>query len=210
MSLNRSDMNLGQILEAMANQTARNTAGIIPGRIVTYSSVSRTASVKPAVNRLVPNFEQFEEEVSEELPVLQDVPVVWWQARGVKIEGSLMPGDPVLLLAMDRDISAWRRSGNVVDPDDSRQKSWAHCVALVGLVPDVNPLPTPTDAAALASKVDPVLSALKFIPTSPPPGSPAITMDNFLLYLNAIYTAALAALPTPVSSTASQRLKVDS
>lgn len=152
----------------------RNTAVALPGIVLSYDEASQTATVQPAVNRLVPSELDPDEDESETIPAVQHVPVLWLVGRGIKVKATLEPGDSVLLIATDRDFSAWSRTGAVSDPDDVRVHHWQNAVAVPGLVPDTSSFPEPVDAAVLASKLDPLLRALSpLVPvdTSPPPVS---------------------------------------
>lgn len=156
------NLSLGQVIGDAADRRARELNVSLPGIVVSYDSATETATIQPAVNRLLPSVSDPDEDVSEKLPAIPDVPVAWYRARGVSIvppEG-LSPGDPVTLLCCDRDISAWSRSGALSDPDDARAHSWANAIAIPGLVPSTNPFPAPSDAAALASLVYTQLAAL--------------------------------------------------
>lgn len=144
---------LGKAIRKLIDRKIRNTAVAIPGIVVSYDAVKKTAKVQPAIYRAVPNASDEDTDSFEEIPPIPGVPVAWPKARGFILEGSLNPGDPVLLVACDRDISGWRRSGRLSEPRDGREHHWANAVALPGLVPSTNPFPTPSDAAALNSKV---------------------------------------------------------
>ena len=155
-------MSLAELLIACADARERQLGVAMPGIVISYDSGTRTASVRPAVNRLVPASDTPDEDVSETIPALQNVPVCWPRGRNFSLVGTLLPGDPILLICMDRDISSWRASGAVSDPLDTRTHSWASAVAIPGLMPDAPSfVPAPTDAAALASSVLAELQAVK-------------------------------------------------
>lgn len=183
----------------------RNTAVALPGTVESYDAGANTITVKPGVNRMIPSFDDEDLDVSEELPSLQDVPVVWLVARGVSIKGSLQAGDPVLLIALDRDMSGWQRTGKHQDPEDGRMHSWSSCVAIPGLIPLTNPIPEPTDAAALASKLDVLGKAIAAIPA-------AVTPADAVTAINTIITAFKTPWPpaNPLATIGSTILKVSS
>lgn len=196
---------LGDVILTALDTRMRNTAVALPGTIESYNASDGTCTVKPGVNRLVPSFDDEDLDVSEELPSLQDVPVVWLVARGVSIKGSLQAGDPVLLIAMDRDMSGWQRTGKNRDPEDGRMHSWSSCVAIPGLLPLTNPMPTPTDAAALAGPLDILGKAIAAIPE-------AVTPADVLSGFNTLLLAFTAAWPPidPTATVGSTILKLDS
>jgi hypothetical protein len=209
------NISLAQVIGNAADRRANDLAVSLPGIVVSYNPATETATIKPGVSRLVPSVEDPDDDVVEELPAIHDVPVAWYRARGVSIVPpvGLTPGDPVTLLCMDRDISAWLRSGALSEPDDARSHSWANAIAIPGLVPSSNPFTAPVDAAALASKLDAIFQAISAIPPVPSV-SPAVDGAPALVIANAILTAVRAVYltvpPTPsVVSCASQILKVD-
>ena len=153
------------IAEALSIALDRREAALskaLPGTVVEYDVITRTCTVQPGVHRLVPSVDDPWGDEIEELPSIPNVPVMWPQGRGFAILPALglLPGDPVLLICCDRDISGWLRTGLPSEPDDARSHSWGSTVAIPGLVHDAY-VNTPTDAAALASKVRDELRALR-------------------------------------------------
>lgn len=150
-----------QVISMAIDRKLRAVGKALPGTVVSYDAVTETCVVRPGVNRLVPSVQDDVPDDFEELPALQDVPVMWPRARGFSLVGSLGSGDTVFLVCCDRDISGWRATGQPSDPEDVRQHSWGSVVAIPGLVPDTNPFTTPGDAAALASRVEAELNSLR-------------------------------------------------
>ncbi len=200
---------LAQVIGEAAAGAARDVAVALPGIVVSYNPVTETATIKPGVHRLVPAEDEPDEDVAEELPAIPDVKIVWYRARGISAVPpiGLLPGDPVLLLCCDRDISAWMRSGAASEPDDARSHSWANAVAIPGLTPTKNPFPAPLDAAALASKVDMIGRAVSM-------GLEATNPATTMALVNVIRTAFLSVYPTlaplpSLGTCASTILKLD-
>lgn len=176
-----------EVLQMAIDKRLRGRGGALPGTVVSFDALKNTCSVDIGVHRLVPSIDDEDVDEVEELPTLQNVPVCWPVGRGIKVKATLESGDPVLLVCMDRDIAAWRRTGKPSEPDDARSGSWQSAVAVPGLVPNVNPFTDPNDAAALASKLDILVGIIKgWIPV------PGPTTDGGL----ALKTAVLAYFPT--------------
>lgn len=161
---------LSDVLERHTGKLIRNFGVATPGivtRAHTSGGVTYAVDAQPAINRLVPSEDDEDIDVSERPAAVQYVPVVWLVGRGIKVKATLAPGDTVLLVCMDRDISAWRATGAVSDPDDARLHDYGSCVAIPGLVPDTSSFPEPADAAALASRLDKVIKLLtNWVPVS--------------------------------------------
>jgi hypothetical protein len=150
-------------MKAVVERAMRATGVSLPGTVVSYNAAAQTCVVRPGVYRLIPSLEDMDVDEVEEIPALQDVPVCWPRGRGFSCVGTLAAGDPVLLICQDRDIAGWQRTGQPAEPDDARVHHWQSAVAIPGLVPNANPIPVPTDAAALASKVDLLIGVLKTV-----------------------------------------------
>lgn len=176
----------------------------IPATVVSYSSARNTATVRPRVKRLVPTRVDGEF-VSEQLPDIHDVRIAWPAGGGSYLVMGLTAGDPVELIVSDTDPSTARESGEVSEPADVRRHSLAHCWAIPGGggLADVLPagprlvLGGEGDAAALASKLDLLISTIKSWITVPNDGGAALK------------AAVAAAFPT-TATTGSARIKVDS
>lgn len=204
---NSSRVTLAEVLNGALDAFGRQLAVSLPGTVVSYSSSARTASVRVGVHRLVPSLEEPDEDVVEKLPVLQGVPVAWPAGANFAIEGTLVPGDPVLLIAQDADISGWLRSGQPAEPDDARTHSWASAVAIPG-VRATGSFPVPlTDAAALASVVDAVFTSLKTWASTPGPADPTQAVEAVVALKTALVGPPLGPL-LAFTSSASSVLKV--
>lgn len=199
---------LADVIRSATADAVRDAAVALPGIVVSYNAVTETATIKPAISRLVQTEDEPEEDEPEELPAIPDVKIIWYRARGISIappisSPGLLPGDPVLLVCCDRDISSWMQSGAVSEPDDYRSHSWGNAVAFPGLTPTANPFPAPADAAALASKVDAIG---RYLATAVAATTPAETMAA----VNLILLAFKESYPTILSTCASTILKVSS
>lgn len=162
MSLVNGTPTKGAIIKHFVERQLSAMGVALPGTVVSYSSTSRTATVRPGVHRLIPALDEDDADVVEPQPAIQDVPVCWPCGRGFALaDVTLQAGDPVLLICLDRDPSGWRASGRPAEPQDAREHAWGNAVAIPGLAPRTNPIPPPTDAAALASLVDKLITVLK-------------------------------------------------
>jgi hypothetical protein len=148
----------------------RNLHTAQPGIVVSYDPSSQTADVRPAVRRALPNASDEELDTYEDLPICPHVPVAWPRGRGFSCVGTLSPGDPVLLVFCERDFSSWYESGKVGNPSFAELHALNGAVAIPGLAPRSNPIPVPTDAAALASKLDFLISTILSLVPAPVAG----------------------------------------
>ncbi len=100
----------------------------MPGIVQSYDDASKTCAVAPAVRRPVPVEDGTT--ITEDLPVLQNVPVMVLGSPAISIEVELVRGDTVLLLFADYSFAAWRSSGAVSDPPDLRKNGPSYPVAI--------------------------------------------------------------------------------
>lgn len=161
---------LAQVMARSTARTMRNLGVATVGIVQSFDADACTCTVQPGIHKLIPTPSNELADTVEEYPALQNVPVVMLRFRGMFVDpqaGALLPGDPVLLVCLDRDPANWRRTGKASEPMDARLHDWAHCVAIPGLVPNTNPF-EPTlvlnkDAVALASKLDQLIGILRTV-----------------------------------------------
>jgi hypothetical protein len=100
----------------------------LPGQIESYDVATQTAKVKPLVQERASS-----DDVVLDLPVLEEVPVVFPRAGGVSLTFGVKKGDQCLLVFSERSLDQWLANGGVVDPLDSRHHHLTDAVALMGL-----------------------------------------------------------------------------
>lgn len=99
-----------------------------PGIVQSYDDATKTCSVAPAIRRPIPVEDGTF--VTEDLPVIQNVPVMVLGSPALTVEVELVKGDTVILLFADYSLAAWRGSGQVSDPPDLRKHGPAYPVAI--------------------------------------------------------------------------------
>jgi hypothetical protein len=105
----------------------------MPGIVQSYDDATRTCSVAPAVRRPVPVEDGTF--VTEDLPVIQNVPVLVLGSPAISIEVELVKGDTVLLLFADYSFAGWRGNGQVSDPPDLRKHGPGYPIAIPWMRP---------------------------------------------------------------------------
>lgn len=119
-----------QTLEAHRNAIFGSLRVALPGIIQSFDPDAVTCTVQPAIfgqrlggdNALI----------SEELPTLLDVPVVFPRGGGCTLTFPVKPGDECLLVFSDRCIDFWWQNGGVQEPVDPRQHDLSDAFAIVG------------------------------------------------------------------------------
>lgn len=102
----------------------------IPGIIQSFDSDAVTAVVQPAIK----GAEQDESgaEVSVNLPLLVDVPVVFPRGGGCTLTFPVKEGDECLVIFADRCIDFWWQSGGIQEPVDGRMHDLSDAFCIVG------------------------------------------------------------------------------
>ncbi|MGE5989813.1 Gp138 family membrane-puncturing spike protein [Klebsiella michiganensis] len=102
----------------------------IPGIIQSFDPNAVTAIVQPAIK----GAEQDESgaEVSVNLPLLVDVPVVFPRGGGCTLTFPVKEGDECLVIFADRCIDFWWQSGGIQEPVDGRMHDLSDAFAIIG------------------------------------------------------------------------------
>jgi hypothetical protein len=100
----------------------------LPGVVVSFSPGAMTVSVQPTISQV--NTRDGEQ---VNLPVLQDVPVVFPGGGGATLTFPISAGDECLLVFASRAIDSWWQSGGVQPPAAGRSHSLSDAFALVGV-----------------------------------------------------------------------------
>src|SRR5688572_27914355 len=111
----------------------------MPGVIVSYDAATKTATVQPALSDVV--FDDDDERVVNEIPPIQNVPVVWPSCSALSIHGNLEEGDTGDLVFATNSISDWQRSGQVAAPGNLRLHPLGSAKFYPGLRHEKNTLP---------------------------------------------------------------------
>lgn len=139
------DLTLGEVLERHRDATQEELHTQLPGRIESFDAANQVADVTPMLTRRIPRRDgSF---LSERMPTLRAVPVVFPGAGGWFMRFPLVAGDTVMLVMLERDAARWRVTGELSDPIDIRHHHLAHAVAIPGLRSRPGKLPAPTGTA---------------------------------------------------------------
>lgn len=89
----------------------------IPAIVRSFDSSNNTVSVIPAIRR------QYNDGIKE-LPILNDIPVMFPQSQDSIISFPLKQNDEVLLVFAERSVDIWKRDGGVVNPDSKTTRKF--------------------------------------------------------------------------------------
>lgn len=121
----------------------------LPGRVKSYDPATQRADVRIAINRATEGSSG--RIVSEEYPVIPNVPVGWTRGGGYSFQCPLEAGDHVLLVFSEAAISQWRVTGDISDPGDLERHGLSYPIAIPCIAPDAEPLPSAASGALVTT-----------------------------------------------------------
>ncbi|WP_411368192.1 Gp138 family membrane-puncturing spike protein [Klebsiella pneumoniae] len=102
----------------------------MPGIIQSFDPDAVTAVVQPAIKGA--EQDEFGAEVSVNLPLLVDVPVLFPRGGGCTLTFPVKAGDECLVIFADRCIDFWWQSGGIQEPVDERMHDLSDAFCIVG------------------------------------------------------------------------------
>ena len=106
----------------------------LPGRVRSYDRTTQTATIRLGARRVVRAAdEDADEDTSEALPDLVDVPVLWPGGGGFYVHLPLAEGDSVLVLFPETSIDRWLETGSAEDPSIATRHGLDGAIAIPGL-----------------------------------------------------------------------------
>lgn len=101
----------------------------LPGAIIDYDNTLQKATVQPSLKK------SYLDGTTQEMPILNNVPVIFPRAGGASLTFPVVQGDSCLLLFIERSTDLWKSVGGIVAPDDPRKFDLSDAVAIMGLMP---------------------------------------------------------------------------
>ncbi len=101
----------------------------LPGQVISYDYSAQKASIQPCLKK------SYLDGTTQEMPILNNVPVIFPKAGGASLTFPVMPGDNCLLLFIERSTDLWKSVGGIVAPNDPRKFDLSDAVAIMGLMP---------------------------------------------------------------------------
>ncbi|HIA9522033.1 TPA: Gp138 family membrane-puncturing spike protein, partial [Klebsiella pneumoniae] len=102
----------------------------IPGIIQSFDPEAVTAVIQPAIKGA--EHDASGAEVSVNLPLLVDVPVIFPRGGGCTLTFPVKAGDECLVIFADRCIDFWWQSGGIQEPVDERMHDLSDAFCIVG------------------------------------------------------------------------------
>ena len=101
----------------------------LPGQVISYDQTTQKATIQPCLKK------SYLDGTTQEMPILNNVPVIFPRAGGASLTFPVLSGDTCLLLFVERSTDLWKSVGGVVAPNDPRKFDLSDAVAIMGLMP---------------------------------------------------------------------------
>ena len=101
----------------------------LPGIIESYNRENQTAKVQPALKR------KYIDGRVVDLPIINNVPIVFPRSASHHIHFDLKKGDYVSLIFSQRSLDSWKESGGVDSPNDPRRYNLSDAYGIPGGFP---------------------------------------------------------------------------
>lgn len=101
----------------------------LPGQIISYDHTTQKATIQPCLKK------SYLDGTTQEMPILNNVPVIFPRAGGASLTFPVLPGDTCLLLFIERSTDLWKSVGGIVAPNDPRKFDLSDAVAIMGIMP---------------------------------------------------------------------------
>lgn len=142
-----SEPTLAEIVRLALDSRLLDLHVALPCRVVSYDAATQTVEALPLVRRAI---EDTSGEVQhEDLPKLPNVPVLFPRSAAFSASWPIAAGDTVLVVFCSSAIGNWRQSGDLANPGDLRRHDLSHAVAIPGIAPEGETIPTSPTAAVL-------------------------------------------------------------
>lgn len=118
------------------------THTVFPGVIISYDYTTQKAIVQPSLRKVYQTKDAQGNPLVQDMPILNNLPVVFPRAGGSSISFPINAGDRVLVMCAERSLDQWILSNDdQVTPQDPRQFHLSDAFCLPGLYPFSDPLP---------------------------------------------------------------------
>lgn len=107
----------------------------LPASIVNYDYTTQKANVQPLLNKFWTDANIGNPPPPSQMPIINNVPVIFPRAGGASLTFPVSAGDTCLLLFIERSTDLWKTQGGQVTPDDNRKFDLSDAVAIMGLFP---------------------------------------------------------------------------
>jgi len=108
----------------------------LPGKVQSYNAATKTATIQIQLKRQIENTSGTFS--TEDMPVLSNVPVKFFQVGSFLLRMPVNEGDTGLIHFVEQNFGQWRATGKLCEPDDIGRHGLSGAVFVPGLVTDAD------------------------------------------------------------------------
>lgn len=121
---------LAEVFASERKTTNEQLRVALPGIVQLFNPDTVTAVIQPAIRYI--ERDNNGEKVTQDYPLLVDVPVIFPRGGGCTLTFPIKAGDECLVIFADRCIDFWWQSGGVQEPVDDRMHDLSDAFCIVG------------------------------------------------------------------------------
>lgn len=147
--MNGANPTLSELIEAAIRSRVEQIEVSMPGVVVSYDAATQTATVQPGLRRTLQTIDGDRD--AEEIPPIQNVPVIFPRSLAFSIHFNLQQGDGVHLIFTSRSTNEWRQLSlpGIATPGETRMHSVSSAVCYPGFFTDATPGPDTDESIGL-------------------------------------------------------------
>jgi hypothetical protein len=123
------DITLPELLNQAIDSRLADVNVCLPGIVESYDRTKQTAKIQPALKR------KYLDGRVVNLPIINNVPIVFPRSSSHHIHFDLKKGDYVTLIFSQRSLDSWKESGGLVSPNDPRRFNLSDAYGIPGGFP---------------------------------------------------------------------------
>jgi len=136
------------LIKSLINDRLKDVHTALPARVLSFDAATQTASVQTGIKRLfIDNAGENETIRPENLPVINNVPVIFPKGGGYSLTFPVAAGDECLLIFVERGLDTWHDTGKDSAPLGRRMHDLTDAVCYVGLSSMPAKIPVYSDSA---------------------------------------------------------------
>ncbi len=151
---------LAEVIRKGLDSRLDNVHTAMPCKVLAYDPTTMTVNCEPQVQR--PIFDDDDVVVYEDLPALMNVPVAYLRGTSSQfaITWPLAPGDHVLVIFCEQDISGWRNTGGKSRPEYLRTHGLHSGIAIPCVGPNLDIIPAAAQPAMVITATELLLGSM--------------------------------------------------
>lgn len=126
---------LDKVINTLIDNKLSQIHTSIPAIIKSFDAKNKKISAQISLKR------KLKDGILKEYPLLEDIPIAYFQSSNAIISIPLKINDPVILFFSERSLDIWKKTGGLIDPNDPRKHNLSDAFAMPAIFSFGNGLP---------------------------------------------------------------------